>query len=216
MAKLLVLTGSDGVGKSTLCSHLLQELQSQLGTKKVSYFSLWDYIKQGELISVFEDGISFATSLSSRSRMSLLLFCFSRGLELLQSMQPEAEFILIDGYWFKYAANEIARGASPFEIESCFSLLPQPDLVFYLKADPISIQKRKKKFSSYEVGPNLQNRPMNMQFQWFQNKINQELTRMYRADDRWIYVDADRDILTIQSQLRDSLTHWMQTEGCFR
>ncbi len=208
----LVLTGSDGVGKSTLCSLLLQELQAKFGVEKVALFSLWEYVQKGEICTVSKDALSFATSLSSRSRMSLLLFCFSRGLELLHAAHPHLEILLIDGYWFKYAANERARGVPPEEADLPFSLLPQADLVFYLQADPACLLKRKTTFTPYELGPESQGKSPQLQFQRFQQKLNGELMRMCDANPQWIPIHADADILTLHQELFQFLSSWIQTK----
>lgn len=208
----LVLTGSDGVGKSTLCALLLQELQAELGVEKVALFSLWEYVQKGEICTGSKDALSFATALSSRSRMSLLYFCFSRGLELLHATYPHLEILLIDGYWFKYAANERARGVPPEETDLPFSLLPRADLVFYLQVDPASLLKRKTTFTPYELGPESQGKSPQLQFQRFQQKLNGELMRMCDTNPQWIPIHANADLPTLHQKLSQLLSRWIQTK----
>jgi thymidylate kinase len=61
--------------------------------------------------------------------------------------------VLLDGYWMKHAASEIAYGLDEKWVEYVVAGLPLPDLVIYLRLTPEEAWLRKRgSLVSYECG----------------------------------------------------------------
>lgn len=132
---LIVITGIDGIGKTTLVGNL-QETFPHYQTKHL--LQALDY--PGFFRSPTEV-LNEMSKCDSLRRLEIV----RDGWELcMHNLQPD---MILDSYWYKYAAAEYAYGARFDDIEWVFSDLPKPDEVFLLCG---SAEKRNK--SKYESG----------------------------------------------------------------
>lgn len=94
-----------------------------------------------------DDYLSLLTPIS---RAYFLLHCLKTALDLAEAERPP--FVLVDGYWYKYMATEMAHGANRREILSLVEGFPGPDLNIFLEVSGDQSAARKEVYSGYECG----------------------------------------------------------------
>ena len=147
MMKTICITGLDGSGKSTQAKLLQKHLENAL------IVSVWDIIKRQE----FKDWTiylnpppveQYVMNLSPLSRTLFIFHAFNEAYQ--RALQSEADWLIFDGYWYKYWAVEQAMG-SPAELSAFFSKqYLVPDYTFYMDIPVDDILSRKKQLSVYE------------------------------------------------------------------
>jgi dTMP kinase len=149
---MVAVYGNDGAGKSTL----VRAIKAQLATEGVSceVFDKWDILSadlspQTQFIKPDIDALRVAISRMEGVSRTLFLF-WSIAVTLRES---SADVVLLDGYWFKHGAAEIALGADRRLVEALGSALPMPDVAIHLDVDPMVAAERKQlRFTPYECG----------------------------------------------------------------
>jgi dTMP kinase len=138
-AALIAVVGTDGAGKSTLTALLESSLtQTGLPARQVGR---WDIVGNPSyptgacLTPVERQARSCAARMSSTPRLLFLLWADALALADRDGGLP-GETVLLDGYWMKHAAGEIAFGADRSWVEAVTDGLPPADLVVYLRVDP--------------------------------------------------------------------------------
>lgn len=147
MRKLIVITGADGTGKSTLIKQLSLTLESCYCA------NIWDLLQQSNNTLPFkskQDIDSFLCALTPDSRFLFLAHALRFSVD--KALQSEAKIILMDSYYYKYFASELALGANPILVRSVLDSFPEPDLVFELIVPLTEVMNRKENFSRYECG----------------------------------------------------------------
>ncbi len=147
MKKIICITGIDGIGKSTLISHLSVRLNS------CYIANIWDLLNSDIQSLPFKSKKeidSFLCGLSPDSRFLFLAHALKYSID--KAILSEKEIILADSYFYKYAATELALGAHPNLVKDVEEIFPVPDLVIKLCLSPDKIVLRKKFFSRYECG----------------------------------------------------------------
>jgi len=128
--KLIVLEGSDGVGRSTQINMLREWLEKQgmavsdtgLRRSTLTQAGL-DVAKQGHTLSRTTMSLFYATDFADRLEN-----------QILPAMK--AGFIVLsDRYFFSIIARDIVRGADPVWARKIYGFALRPDIIFYLKAD---------------------------------------------------------------------------------
>lgn len=153
---LVVVTGADAVGKSTLTRALRSHLEAQgSSTKQVDKWHIYDFMAHPECR--FLEGSALATLRSCISSMPVparTLFLFwTMLITMREELLRGASYVFIDSYWYKHAASERAYGASQELIEAAAATLPRPDLVILLDLDPTEAWRRKEAGGFADVVP---------------------------------------------------------------
>lgn len=60
--------------------------------------------------------------------------------------------MLLNAYWYKYFATEVAHGGDPALVRQLATGFPEPDLTLYLSVSPEDALARKSQPSDYESG----------------------------------------------------------------
>ena len=100
--KLIAITGTDGTGKSTLCRNLCAKYST---FKEVS---IWDAMS-GSLFHSKKDIDEYLCSLSANARLLFLSHALIQALDM--AGKSKVEVLLLNGYYYKYFASELALGA---------------------------------------------------------------------------------------------------------
>lgn len=130
--KLIVLEGSDGVGRSTQTQLLRRWLEdegfavSDTGLRRSAMTQKGlDDAKQGHTLSRITMALFYATDVADRLENQII-------------PALEAGFIVLsDRYFYSIMARDIVRGADPEWAHQIYGFALKPDLVLYLRA-PVS------------------------------------------------------------------------------
>jgi len=192
MPRLICIAGPDGSGKTTQLTKLAEHFAFD-NRHKVAAVTIWDMLLDPE----FRPLVGFSSpkqvdqylgALSSEARSLFLFHCLKQALSM--AIDKNTDVCLINAYWYKYYATEIAHGAKPELLKLLAEqLFPEPELTFYLELSPEEsyIRKGESMLSSYETGFA---EPKNKEsFVAFQKVAQAELDVM--ANERkWIRIDG--------------------------
>ncbi len=151
---LICVTGPDGSGKTTQIARLAERLEGR-GKVKAAAVTIWDLLldpaSRGRVAFRTPAEVdSYLEILHPTSRALFLYHCLYEALRL--ALRRKAQVLLLNAYWYKYYAVEVAHGGSPEELRSLARIFPQPALTFYLRVDPEEAFRRKAGLSGYETG----------------------------------------------------------------
>ncbi len=145
--RLIVITGMDGAGKSTLTDKLAAALPGAF----VSH--IWQLLENPVTTIPFrskKEIDAFLCALTPDARFFFLAHALKYATDT--AMASGVEMVLANSYYYKYFATEIALGAQPGLVESVMPFFPKPDLVIELTLPPAVAVTRKKQLSRYECG----------------------------------------------------------------
>lgn len=148
--KLIVLEGTDGVGRSTQVALLREWLESE------GYAVAATGFKRGNLAGKGIKSAMLGHTLSDTTMNLFYITDFADRLE--QEIIPalRASFVvLLDRYLYSIIARAQVRGADPSWLRNLFSFALVPDVVFYLHADLANLVPRvlnARGFSYWESG----------------------------------------------------------------
>jgi thymidylate kinase len=153
-AKLICVTGPDGAGKTTQIARIGEAL-SKRGKKRIVPMTIWDMLldpsTRGRVAFKSPSELdSFLEVLSPMARMLFLAHCLYTALDLARARNPD--IILVNGYWYKYWATEIAHGGDAEAMLDLMKVFPEPLLTFCLDISADEAFRRKVKLSGYETG----------------------------------------------------------------
>ena len=145
--KTICITGLDGCGKTTQAKLLAKKIQ---GSRIVS---VWDLIKRQEFQNrtIYKNPPKVEQYVANLHPVSRSLFIFHAfDVAYRHALNSEVDYIIFDGYWYKYWAIEQAMGA-PGTLGQFFSTqYLVPDYTFYLDLPLDVLLTRKKQISVYE------------------------------------------------------------------
>lgn len=206
--KTIVLTGPDGTGKSTLCELIKKELKG-----KVVISSAWDTMgllsksnTENHLNS--KDKIQdYLKKSDHQARLYFLFHAVSRSEQ--QAREAKPDYILFDGYWYKYAVAEMARGGDKNQILKTAELFLRPDLVLFLDIEPANALERKKNPSSYESGGAEKNREN--EFLKFQSAMYNYWKEL-KTHFGWEVINSELDINQVKKQILEKIKELTRAE----
>jgi dTMP kinase len=128
--KLIVLEGTDGVGRSTQIQLLRKWLEDE-------GFAVSDTGLRRSALT--QPGLEAAKSGHTMSKKALSLFYATDFADRLENQIIPALkagfYVLSDRYFFSVIARDIVRGADPKWARDVYGFALKPDIVFYLKCD---------------------------------------------------------------------------------
>lgn len=153
MTRSICIAGGDGSGKSTQVAALAEALTERGLSPAV--VTIWDVFDDPEMSAKlpFEkpaDVFAYLKVLSPRSRSHFLFHALHAALDLAHAKSPDV--LLLNAYWYKYYATEVAHGGVPAVLRSLAAGFPEPDTTFYLRVTPETTLARKDRPSDYESG----------------------------------------------------------------
>lgn len=190
--KTIVIAGTDGSGKTTLCKALEETLRFSGYTVGVA--TIWDILDKNLFIApVSKQEIpKYLLSLSCHARSFFLFHGMAQAIHVAQKENPQ--ILVINSYWYKYYISELLHGALRSDLDAMVGIFPQPDRVYYLDISPITSLKRKEVISSYESG---NDHDKQQGFINFQNKALQEWDKI--KGPNWKRLDTG---LTVENLAR--------------
>lgn len=152
--RIICVTGPDGSGKTTQVTKLAEVLE-RTAKRKVAAVTIWDLLLdptcKGKVL--FDDPAKvdrYLSILHPTSRALFLYHCYAEALELAK--KRGADVLLLNSYWYKYYATEVAHGGDRDLLRQLAVVFPEPDLTFYLRVHPEEAFARKARLSGYETG----------------------------------------------------------------
>jgi dTMP kinase len=176
--KIICITGIDGAGKTTLTEKIAENFSS------VHVSNIWDLLDNPAQSIPFKSKKEIDDFLCELTPDSRLLF-MSHALKysIDKALSSDKEYILANGYYYKYFATELVLGANIELIKSLEKFFPKPDIVIDLVIDAENALLRKKYLSRYECG--LSHNPNMNEFINFQNNVI-EKWKNFNIENRYI------------------------------
>ncbi len=208
--KLIVVEGTDGVGRSTQIKLLRPWLEQQ------GHAVLDTGIKRSQLAG---KGIQQAKEGHTLSRITLSLFYatdFADRLENEIIPALRAGFVVLtDRYIYSLMARAIVRGLDPAWIHNVHSFALKPDAIFYLRIGIDDLIPRvvfSSGFDYWESGMDLYpSEDMYESFRKYQTTLLAQFDKMAEEYD-FTVIDAAADIRTVFDQLRTGVSRVLSGE----
>jgi len=177
MKKMIAITGADGTGKSTLSEYLCH------CKSNFQEVSIWDAM-DSNLFHSKKDIDNYLCSLEPNARLLFLSHALEQALA--KGKASEAEVLVLNGYYYKYFASEMALGADKDLAHKLISFFPAPNLVIKLEATEEIAFSRKEKLSRYECGTQS---AIESNFVSFQKKVSNEWGSFDQT--HWKFISSD-------------------------
>lgn len=205
--KLIVLEGSDGVGRSTQ-TQLLRRLLEDEG------FAVSDTgLRRSEMT---QKGLEDARMGHTLSRITMSLFYATDFADRLENQiipALQAGFIVLsDRYFYSIMARDIVRGADPDWARKIYGFALKPDLVLYLKAEVSDLVSRLihgRGLNYWESGMDLHpSQNLFDSFIEYQSELSLAFDQLSR-EYNFVTVDAGRPVMDVfedlEGHIRDLL-----------
>lgn len=153
--RMVCVTGPDGAGKTTQITRLAARL-ARRDERKIAVVTIWDLLLNPKTAPRIgfrspQEVDRYLEMLGPTSRALYLYHCFTEAIRY--AMMDEPDLLLINSYWYKYYATEVAHGADAEKIRRIGdSVFSEPDITFYLRVSPSEAFERKAQLSGYESG----------------------------------------------------------------
>ena len=149
----ICVAGGDGSGKTTQIARLASVFEAK--GHKVAAVTIWDAFVDPAVASKLpfarpSDIYTYLKLLGPVSRTHFLFHALHLALERARSRRPDV--LLLNAYWYKYFATEVAHGGDPVLLRRLAAGFPEPDRTFYLVVSPQHALSRKSQRSDYESG----------------------------------------------------------------
>lgn len=199
--KLIIVEGTDGVGRSTqvelLANWLAVEgygvMRSEWKSSSLISRSI-EKAKNKNALNTITFSLLYATDLADRLNNTILP-ALKAGL-----------IVIADRYYYTAFARDIVRGADPNWVRKIYGFAPKPDLVFYLKMPLEPLLRRiittRGGLDFYESGRDIgMSTDLYQSFKLYQSQILYEFEQM-SGEFGFKVISADEPIETVQKNLR--------------
>lgn len=210
--KLIVLEGTDGVGRSTQAELLQTWLAVEgFGVKRSEWKSsllmsqVIDKAKAKNALNTITFSLLYATDLADRLHS-----------EIIPALKA-GHIVIADRYVYTAFARDVVRGADESWVRKVYGFAPQPDLTIYLKMPIEPLLKRiittRGGLDFYESGRDIgMSTDLYQSFKLYQTQIIFEYERM--ADEfGFRAVAADESVESVQKRIRKELSSVLADES---
>ena len=208
--KLIVLEGSDGVGRSTQ-THLLRTWLEDEG------FAVSDTgLRRSEMT---QKGLQEAKKGHTFSRITMSLFYAADFADRLENQiipALQAGFIVLsDRYLYSIIARDIVRGADPEWARQVYGFALKPDLVLYLRANITDLVSRLihgRGLNYWEAGMDIH--PSNNLYDSFIDYQSELilLFDQFSKEYNFVTVDAGRPVMDVFSDLQNHIRDLLEDQ----
>jgi dTMP kinase len=208
--KLIVLEGSDGVGRSTqtqLLRHWLEDegfAVSDTGLRRSGLTQKGlDEAKNGHTLSRITMSLFYATDFADRLENQII-------------PALEAGFIVLsDRYFYSIMARDIVRGADPEWARKVYGFALKPDLILYLKTDVTNLVSRLihgRGLNYWEAGMDI-HLADNLfdSFVDYQSKIGMQFSQLAK-EYKFVTIDAGRPVSEVFSDLQSHIRNLLEDQ----
>ncbi len=150
---LVCLAGGDGSGKSTQIEAVREALIAR--GMDVRTASIWDGLTNPRVAPALPFAGRSAVHeylgvLGPAARTHFLFHAMHVAMDCARADSPD--LVLIDAYWYKYFATEVAQGGDPAVLRQWTRGFQRPHLTVYLRTSVDTAVRRKAVPSDYESG----------------------------------------------------------------
>ncbi|MGC0366671.1 thymidylate kinase [Rhodococcus sp. 27YEA15] len=151
--RLVCVSGADASGKSTQVDAVVRRLSGE--GVRARAVGIWDALDDTDVVAALpfgsrSDVYAYLRVLSPRSRVHFLFHALHLALDLARATSPEV--IVLNAYWYKYFATEVAHGGDMQSMRLLAAGFPLPQLTFFLDISAETALSRKVSRSDYESG----------------------------------------------------------------
>jgi len=200
--RLIVLEGTDGVGRSTqtqMLSQWLQEegfgvLDTEMAQSKLTQAGL-DKAKAGNTLGRLTMSLFYATDFADRLENQIIP-ALKAGFHLLS-----------DRYFYSIIARNMVRGADPTWSRRIYGFALKPDIVFYLKADVTTLLNRvvDRGFDYWESGMDMGYEDnLYDSFCTYQTRLIEQFDQM-AEEFGFIVIDANRPAQEVFEDIKEHI-----------
>lgn len=201
---LICITGTDGSGKSAFITELLKSIPS---SREVSVIDE-NFVAGGRFFQSLKEFDEYLTLLTPDSRLLFIAHAFKYALD--QAMKGKEKYLILNSYYYKYFAAELALGANTSLEKLLRALFPVPDKTILVLMNSCEAVKRKGVFLKYECGCKEPNPDNFCEFQKEVFKFIQEY-----AEPNWLILSGKKsfeenftkicDYISITNSIRDAV-----------
>jgi dTMP kinase len=208
--RLIVLEGTDGVGRSTQTQLLRRWLEDE-------GFAVSDTGLRRSMLT--QPGLDAAKSGHTLSPLTMSLFYAADFADRLENQIIPALsagfYVLSDRYFFSIMARDIVRGADPERARKVYGFALKPDLVFYLRTDVENLVSRMvhgRGFDYWESGMDIRcSNNLYDSFITYQGKLI-ELFDQLAEEYNFITIDANQSIPNVFKDLKEHIREIIELE----
>lgn len=202
--KLIVVEGTDGVGRSTQVELLANWLAVEgFGVSRTEWKSSGliakaiEKAKEKNALNTVTFSLLYATDLAERLNNAILP-ALKAGL-----------VVIADRYYYTAFARDVVRGADPAWVREVYGFALEPDMVFYMKMPLEQLLRRiittRGGLDFYESGRDIgMSTDLYQSFKLYQSQILFEFEQM-TSEHNFKVVDASEPVEEVQRQLRKHL-----------
>ncbi|MHC1784019.1 MAG: dTMP kinase [Anaerolineaceae bacterium] len=209
--RLIVLEGTDGVGRSTqtkLLRHWLEDegfAVSDTGLRRSSLTQPGlDAAKSGHTLSPLTMSLFYAADFADRLE-SQIIPALKAGF-----------YVLSDRYFYSILARDIVRGADPERARKVYGFALKPDIVFYLRTDVENLVSRMvhgRGFDYWESGMDVRCADnLYDSFLTYQGKLIEQFDHM-AGEFNFVTIDASQSIQNVFKDVRDHIREIIEQEA---
>lgn len=209
--KLIVLEGTDGVGRSTQIALLRRWLEDE------GYAVSDTGLRRSPLTG---PGLDAAKTGHTLSRLTMSLFYATDFADRLENQIIPALkagfYVLSDRYFYSIIARDVVRGADPDWARKIYGFALKPNIILYLRANVETLVTRLvngRGFNYWESGMDI--RCADNLYDSFVNYQADIITQFDRMTNEYGFtpIDANRPVEDVFEDLRASIRHLIQEEG---
>lgn len=207
--KLIVLEGTDGVGRSTQIELLRAWLEKQ------GYAVSDTGFRRSQLTQPGLDAAKLGHTFSPLTMSLFYATDFSDRLENQIIPALKAGFIVLsDRYFYSTMARDVVRGADPRWARKLYGFALIPDIVFYLKADVETLVSRMvlgRGFNYWESGMDIRSADnLYDSFCVYQTRLIEQFDQMV-SEYGFVTIDANKSVNYVFEDIRRHLLEKMVT-----
>lgn len=209
--KLIVLEGTDGVGRSSQIALLRRWLEDE------GYAVSDTGLRRSTLTAAGLDAAKQGHTLGPRTMSLFYAADYADRLENQIIPALKAGFIVLsDRYFYSVIARDIVRGADPQWSKAVYGFALKPDLVIYLKASLPTLVSRivhGRGFNYWEAGMDLHCADnLYDSFAIYQSNLIEQFDRM-AEEYGFVTIDANRSITMVFDDIRQQIVQLFEKEG---
>lgn len=202
--KLIVVEGSDGSGRTTQISRLVEWLESsghatvQVGLSRSTLVSEeLEQAKQGNIMAHTTMSLFYATDFADQLE-NIILPALRAGV-----------IVLADRYIYTLMVRDIVRGTDEEWLKNLYGIALVPDAVFYLNVSPAQLVQRnfakKSALDYWESGMDLGlSRDLFDSFMKYQALVAEQYKRL-QSTYNFTIIDANRSVEEINDELKKKI-----------